>query len=42
MKLSRLGYQVVCDNIEEYDTTTPDGKAVHSVIDEWIMLKRLS
>lgn len=38
----RLGYQVVCDNIEEYGTTTPDGKAVHSLIDERIMLKRLT
>jgi ribosomal protein S18 acetylase RimI-like enzyme len=38
----RLGYQVVCDNVEEYDYTTPDGKVIHATIDEWIMLKRLT
>jgi hypothetical protein len=37
----KLGYEVDCENIEEFDYTTPEGETVHSVIDEWIMLKSL-
>jgi ribosomal protein S18 acetylase RimI-like enzyme len=37
----RLGYQVVGDNVEEWDYTTPSGEVKHSIIDEWIMHKKL-
>jgi ribosomal protein S18 acetylase RimI-like enzyme len=37
----RLGYQVVGDNVEEWDYTTPGGEVKHEMIEEWIMHKRL-
>jgi ribosomal protein S18 acetylase RimI-like enzyme len=37
----RMGYQVVKENIEAWEFTTPEGESVHSVADEWIMRKRL-
>jgi ribosomal protein S18 acetylase RimI-like enzyme len=38
----RLGYQIVADNIEEWDYTPPHGVAVHVINDEWIMHKSLT
>ena len=37
----RLGYQVVRDNIEEWEYTPPNGKPVHVRNDEWILHKSL-
>lgn len=37
----RLGYQVVRDNIEEWEYTPPNGKLVHVRNDEWILHKSL-
>jgi ribosomal protein S18 acetylase RimI-like enzyme len=38
----RLGYRVIGDNLEEWDVTTPEGKVIHEVADEWILQKVLA
>jgi ribosomal protein S18 acetylase RimI-like enzyme len=38
----RLGYHIIRDNLEEWDVTTPEGKVIHEVSDEWIMQKVLT
>jgi ribosomal protein S18 acetylase RimI-like enzyme len=37
----RMGYQVIRDNIEEWDYTPPGGDAVHFTSDGWILHKSL-
>ncbi len=40
-RYERLGYQVVRDNIEEWNYTPPGGTTVHAMSDEWVMHKSL-
>jgi ribosomal protein S18 acetylase RimI-like enzyme len=37
----RQGYQVIRDNLEEWNVTTPEGRVIHEFSDEWIMQKAL-
>jgi len=37
----KLGYQIVADNIEEWNYITPEGSTIHEVDDEWIMHKSI-
>ncbi len=38
----RLGYQVIRENLEEWEVLTPDGQLLKESADEWILQKNLT